>query len=478
MIPTALPAAPDNATGDAGASLFFSQNGSAGAVPPPTPAFPPYIRFASTAVCALIMAVGVVGNVLVPLVILRARDLRNSTNIFLVNLSAADLLVLLVCAPAALVEVHSPPEVWVLGAAMCKTVPFVEMTVAHASVLTILAISFERYYAICEPLRAGYVCTKARAAGLCGLAWLLAAVLTSPVLQISHFAYYEYPGGSRVPACHTRVDTVESAAFFVATISVFFALPLLLLVGLYAAIARRLRAPAASAAAATPARAPSPPPAAAAAAAACAAAARVSGGVAGAAGAARARRQVVVMLGAVVACFFVCLLPFRALTLWIVSVPKESLQALGFERYFNILSFCRAMTYLNSAVNPILYNLMSSKFRAGFLRLCCEGRVGGGLGRGRGRGRGRRGTEGTRLTASSWLSRTSSRRALGFPRLLRADATPPPTPPAHARSRAAVPAAPATPPTHSPTPDRKQAIAALADAGADADAGKGAEIYV
>ncbi|GLG99387.1 Pyrokinin-1 receptor, partial [Gryllus bimaculatus] len=267
--------------------------------------------------------------------------------------------------------------------------------------------------------------------------------------QISHFAYYEYPGGSRVPACHTRVDTVESAAFFVATISVFFALPLLLLVGLYAAIARRLRAPAAASAAAPPPRART------------VAASRRRrrrrrrlrrrgarvGGVAGAAGAARARRQVVVMLGAVVACFFVCLLPFRALTLWIVSVPKESLQALGFERYFNILSFCRAMTYLNSAVNPILYNLMSSKFRAGFLRLCCEGRWGG-LGRGRGAdgGGGHGGHTPHRLLVAVPHQQPAS---AGFPRLLRADATPPPTAPAHARSRAA---APATPPTHSPTP--------------------------
>ncbi|GLG99388.1 Octopamine receptor, partial [Gryllus bimaculatus] len=158
-------------------------------------------------------------------------------------------------------------------------------------------------------------------------------------------------------------------------------------------------------------------------------------------------RQVVVMLGAVVACFFVCLLPFRALTLWIVSVPKESLQALGFERYFNILSFCRAMTYLNSAVNPILYNLMSSKFRAGFLRLCCEGRWGG-LGRGRGAdgGGGHGGHTPHRLLVAVPHQQPAS---AGFPRLLRADATPPPTAPAHARSRAA---APATPPTHSPTP--------------------------
>lgn len=59
-----------------------------------------------------------------------------------------------------------------------KAVPFVELTVAHASVLTILAISFERYYAICEPLKAGYVCTKTRAILICFMAWIVAALFT------------------------------------------------------------------------------------------------------------------------------------------------------------------------------------------------------------------------------------------------------------------------------------------------------------
>lgn len=81
------------------------------------------------------------------------------------------------------------------------------------------------------------------------------------------------------------------------------------------------------------------------------------------------RRQVVVMLGAVVLSFFVCLMPFRALTLWIIVVPPETLMSLGLEGYYILLYFCRIMLYINSAINPILYNLMSSKFREGFMKL-------------------------------------------------------------------------------------------------------------
>lgn len=81
------------------------------------------------------------------------------------------------------------------------------------------------------------------------------------------------------------------------------------------------------------------------------------------------RKQLVWMLGTVVFSFFICLLPFRALTLWIIIGSNESLSQLGIERYYCLLYFCRIMHYINSAINPIFYNLMSSKFREGFLKL-------------------------------------------------------------------------------------------------------------
>lgn len=84
----------------------------------------------------------------------------------------------------------------------------------------------------------------------------------------------------------------------------------------------------------------------------------------------KARKQVVLMLGAVVLSFFLCLLPFRVLTLWIIIGSHEAFMNIGIEAYYNILYFCRIMLYINSAINPILYNIMSSKFRKGFLKLC------------------------------------------------------------------------------------------------------------
>ena len=75
----------------------------------------------------------------------------------------------------------------------------------------------------------------------------------------------------------------------------------------------------------------------------------------------RGRKQIVVMLGTVVLFFFACLLPFKVLTMWVVISPYEISDHINPELYFNILYFCRLMFYINSAINPILYNTMSSR---------------------------------------------------------------------------------------------------------------------
>lgn len=148
--------------------------------------------------------------------------------------------------------------------------------------------------------------------------------------------------GSRVAVCLTQASNVWTITFFLMNISVFFVLPLMVLIILYTIIAKKLIVNDMSLAKMRPNKP------------------ELSY---------KARKQVILMLGAVVMAFFTCLLPFRVLTLWIIIAPHEYMEALGVEAYYNLLYFCRIMLYLNSAINPILYNLMSSKFRKGFKKL-------------------------------------------------------------------------------------------------------------
>ena len=66
-----------------------------------------YNHFISTGLCVaygLVFCIGLVGNLLVAFAVLRTKNLRRCvTNVFLVNLAVADLLVILACVPFTLV---------------------------------------------------------------------------------------------------------------------------------------------------------------------------------------------------------------------------------------------------------------------------------------------------------------------------------------------------------------------------------------
>lgn len=69
------------------------------------------------------------------------------------------------------------------------------------------------------------------------------------------------------------------------------------------------------------------------------------------------------MLAVVVILFALLWMPYRTLV-----VVNSFLSSPFQENWF--LLFCRICIYLNSAINPVIYNLMSQKFRAAFRKLC------------------------------------------------------------------------------------------------------------
>ncbi|XP_077549619.1 kiSS-1 receptor-like [Haemaphysalis longicornis] len=220
-----------------------------------------------------------------------------------------------------------------------------------------------------------------RALAIIGAIWLFAMGVTSPMLFVSQYGPVEYHDGSAVPSCGTSFGRPWRRAYILASMALLFVLPFFVLLLVYALIARQLVRH------------------------------RALGGAPSERAQLRARRQLVRMLAAVVLSFFVCLLPYRLFILWILVSPEpvetqarggwaaparlctpsrfsaekqfsaschnrdvtklNPPQRVSLEVFYSLLYLCRVMLYLNSAINPILYNAISSKFRDAFCRLLC-----------------------------------------------------------------------------------------------------------
>jgi hypothetical protein len=105
-----------------------------------------------TIVYVLVLISGLVGNFIVLFVILKNNDLKHFTNYFFANLSAADVFVLIFCIPTAIHDIWAKDQ-WYLGKFFCLSNQYIESCATSVSSLTIMAISFERFIAICEPFK-------------------------------------------------------------------------------------------------------------------------------------------------------------------------------------------------------------------------------------------------------------------------------------------------------------------------------------
>uniref|UniRef100_A0A674PQG9 Thyrotropin-releasing hormone receptor n=1 Tax=Takifugu rubripes TaxID=31033 RepID=A0A674PQG9_TAKRU len=276
----------------------------------------------------LVCGVGIVGNVMVVLVVLTTRHMRTPTNCYLVSLAVADLTVLVA---AGLPNVSdSLTGTWIFGHAGCLGITYLQYLGINVSSCSITAFTVERYIAICHPIRAQAVCTVSRAkrilAGLwsctclyCMLWLFLVDIQVRPVSQAG------------LLQCGYRVKRELYLPIYLFDFTIFYVLPLLLAIVLYALIARILYLRSGDRC-----------------------------GVSSAQG--NRRRGVTKMLAVVVVLFALLWMPYRTLVLINSFLPAPYLDAW-------VLLFCRTCIYANSAINPLIYNLMSQKFRSAFRQL-------------------------------------------------------------------------------------------------------------
>ncbi|KAI0240545.1 hypothetical protein LSAT2_008715, partial [Lamellibrachia satsuma] len=149
--------------------------------------------FVVTVIMPCILCLGCVSNVAFIIVFVRVRSMRTTTNIYLVNLSCADLAFLLSVISDKLVRYSVSPfsadySVW--GPNGCRIITAMIFLPHYVSELTITLFTFERYVAVCQPMKSVYFSSVRRTVAFIGATWLVATVFMAPCLYFIEGRYF------------------------------------------------------------------------------------------------------------------------------------------------------------------------------------------------------------------------------------------------------------------------------------------------
>ncbi|KAA8589497.1 neuromedin-U receptor 1 [Etheostoma spectabile] len=310
----------------------------------------------------VIFMVGVVGNVLTCTVIARNKVMWTPTNYYLFSLAVSDLLVLLLGMPLELYELWQNYP-FLLGKGGCYFKTFIFETVCLASILNVTALSVERYIAVVHPLRAKYVVTRTHAKRVILTVWGVSVLCALPNTSLHGINVLQRRSTS--PAGNITMEIPDSAIctlvkprwMYNLTIQVttllFFMLPMLTISALYMLIGLQLKRE------------------------------KMRQTLEAKTGFGQdifcsirsqqqkaRRRQVTKMLFVLVVVFGICWAPFHTDRLMWSFIIDWTDYHLEIFQYVHIIS--GVFFYLSSAVNPILYNLMSTRFREMFKEVMCH----------------------------------------------------------------------------------------------------------
>ncbi|KAG5318077.1 CCH1R protein, partial [Pseudoatta argentina] len=296
----------------------------------------------------LILLIGLVGNSVLALMILRHTNMRNVPNMYVLSLAFGDLLVIITCVPFTFTVYVL--DSWPFGLLVCKFSECAKDISVGVSVFTLTALSADRFFAIVDPMRKLHVAGSGKrtirfTAIIVVLIWVLAIICAIPG-SFSYIRFFRVNRNVSFYVCYPFPEEfgpnygkmIVTCRFFI-----YYVIPLTIIAVFYILMARHLMRSTRD----------------------------ILGEMQGQMKQVQARKKVAKMVMAFVIVFAVCFFPQHIFMLWFYFNPTSQTDYNIFWHYFRILGFCLA--FINSCINPIALYCVSGPFRKYFDRylFCC-----------------------------------------------------------------------------------------------------------
>lgn len=200
------------------------------------PLNPPEEQIITICLIMLICIVGIAGNIMVVLVVLRTKHMVTPTNCYLVSLAVADLIVLLA---AGLPNISDVVAFWIYGYSGCLCITYLQYLGINVSSFSITAFTIERYIAICHSIKAQMICTVSRAKRIIAAVWVFTSLYCIMWFFLVDTNKTVYTNGV-VVTCGYRVSRNFYMPIYFLDFSLFYVIPLVVAIVLYGLIARIL----------------------------------------------------------------------------------------------------------------------------------------------------------------------------------------------------------------------------------------------
>ncbi|XP_034744733.1 chemokine XC receptor 1-like [Etheostoma cragini] len=267
----------------------------------------------------LIFIFSVMGNCSLLYVLVVCENLKNITNVFVLNMACSDLIFTVTLPFWAVYHLHH----WIFGDFACKCLTLLYFVGFYSSIILLTALTVDRFIIVVLynwPIKP--VKRQRCAMVACAAAWAIsiaASVSDAYKVQVKSHLHFS--------TCEESSDISDVKLGYYLQVSLLFFLPFAIIVFCYSAILKTVLQ-------ATN----------------------------------RKRHMTLVVVLRIVAAFFICWGPYNILLfIWSLYEPESPDEE---ERFTIAYEICRILAYCHCCMNPLLY-MLSQKLRRHLLNLLC-----------------------------------------------------------------------------------------------------------